>query len=86
MNMNAPRPAYQKYELRVAPSPIDGLGVFAAEPIAAARKIGEIRGEGSYWPGAGWTGQPLLVKWPDATRAARSGASSSSVTPYGSVE
>ncbi|HOM14660.1 MAG TPA: SET domain-containing protein [Rubrivivax sp.] len=43
--MNAPRPAYQKYELRVAPSPIDGLGVFAAEPIAAARKIGEIRGE-----------------------------------------
>ena len=45
MNMNAPRPAYQKYELRVAPSPIDGLGVFAAEPIAAARKIGEIRGE-----------------------------------------
>lgn len=43
--MNTPRPAYQKYELRVAPSPIDGLGVFAAERIAAARKIGEIRGE-----------------------------------------
>lgn len=43
--MNPPRPAYQKYALRVAPSPIDGLGVFAAEPIAAARKIGEIRGE-----------------------------------------
>ena len=43
--MNPPRPAYQKYQLRVAPSPIDGLGVFAAEPIAAARKIGEIRGE-----------------------------------------
>jgi uncharacterized protein len=40
-----PRPAYQKYALRVAESPIDGLGVFAAEAIAPARKIGEIRGE-----------------------------------------
>jgi uncharacterized protein len=41
----SPRPAYQKYELRVGPSAIDGLGVFAAQAIAAARKIGEIRGE-----------------------------------------
>ncbi len=41
----ATRPAYQKYELAVGPSRIDGLGVFAAEPIAAACKIGEIRGE-----------------------------------------
>jgi SET domain-containing protein len=41
----AARPAYQKYALEVRPSRIDGLGVFAAEPIAAARKIGEIRGE-----------------------------------------
>jgi SET domain-containing protein len=40
-----PRPAYQKYALDVKPSAIDGLGVFAAEPIGAARKIGEIRGE-----------------------------------------
>ena len=39
------RPPYQKYELVVAPSQIDGQGVFAAEPIAAGRKIGEIRGE-----------------------------------------
>ena len=39
-----PRPAYQKYALNVRPSAIDGLGVFAAETIAAARKIGEIRG------------------------------------------
>jgi hypothetical protein len=39
------RPAYQKYDLTVQPSPIDGLGVFAAQTIAAARKIGEIRGE-----------------------------------------
>ena len=41
----AARPAYQKFDLHVAESRIDGLGVFAAEPIAAARKIGEIRGE-----------------------------------------
>ena len=41
----ATRPPYQKYALQVQPSPIDGLGVFADEPIAAARKIGEIRGE-----------------------------------------
>jgi len=45
MSGAAPRPAYQKYELRVQPSRIDGLGVFAAQAIAAARKIGEIRGE-----------------------------------------
>lgn len=34
------------------------------------KKIGEIRGEGSYWPGAGWTGQPLLVQWPKETKVA----------------
>ncbi|MFM7532770.1 MAG: SET domain-containing protein [Rubrivivax sp.] len=39
------RPAYQKYAVRTAPSRIDGLGAFAEEPIAARRKIGEIRGE-----------------------------------------
>ena len=44
-SVTTPRPAYQKFFLRVAPSRIDGLGVFAAEPIGAARKIGEIRGE-----------------------------------------
>lgn len=41
----APRPAYQKYDLKVQPSRIDGLGVFAAQAIAGACKIGEIRGE-----------------------------------------
>lgn len=35
-----------------------------------SRDIGEIRGEGSYWPGAGWTGQPLLVQWPRETKVA----------------
>ncbi|HEX6704487.1 MAG TPA: SET domain-containing protein-lysine N-methyltransferase [Albitalea sp.] len=40
-----PRPSYQKYDLAVRPSPIDGQGVFAVEPIVPRRKIGEIRGE-----------------------------------------
>lgn len=39
------RPVYQKYAVRVGPSAIDGQGVFAAEPVPPARKIGEIRGE-----------------------------------------
>ena len=39
------RPAYQKFAVDVAPSPIDGQGAFAAEPIPAQVKIGEIRGE-----------------------------------------
>ncbi|MBL8352356.1 MAG: SET domain-containing protein [Burkholderiaceae bacterium] len=39
------RAAYQKYEVAVRRSGIDGFGAFAAEPIPAHRKIGEIRGE-----------------------------------------
>ena len=39
------RPDYQKYAVDVRPSAIDGQGAFAAEPIPARRKIGEIRGE-----------------------------------------
>jgi SET domain-containing protein len=35
----------QKFLVDVRASPIDGLGAFAAEPIPARRKIGEIRGE-----------------------------------------
>jgi hypothetical protein len=35
----------QKFRVRVADSRIDGQGAFAAEPIPARRKIGEIRGE-----------------------------------------
>ena len=38
--------------------------------VAWKTRVGEIRGEGSYWPGAGWTGQPLLVQWPRATKEA----------------
>ena len=41
----AERPAYQKYDVAVRKSAIDGFGAFAAEPIPARRKIGEIRGE-----------------------------------------
>jgi SET domain-containing protein len=41
----AARPAYQKFEVSVQPSRIDGLGAFAAEPVPARLKIGEIRGE-----------------------------------------
>ena len=40
-----PRPSYQKFDVKVGKSVIDGLGCFAAEPIPARRKIGEIRGE-----------------------------------------
>ena len=35
----------QKYAVEVKPSAIDGQGAFAAEPVPARRKIGEIRGE-----------------------------------------
>jgi len=39
------RPAYQKFDVAVHKSGIDGFGVFAAETIPPHRKIGEIRGE-----------------------------------------
>jgi len=39
------RQPYQKFEVLVRPSLIDGHGVFAAEYIPARLKIGEIRGE-----------------------------------------
>jgi uncharacterized protein len=41
----APRPAYQKFDVAVAASRIDGQGAFAAEAIPPRLKIGEIRGE-----------------------------------------
>ena len=41
----ATRPAHQKFAVVARPSAIDGMGVFAGEPILARRKIGEIRGE-----------------------------------------
>jgi SET domain-containing protein len=39
------RQSYQKFEVFVRPSEIDGHGVFAAEMIPQRLKIGEIRGE-----------------------------------------
>ncbi len=39
------RPPYQKYDVAVRASAIDGQGVFASELVARWRKIGEIRGE-----------------------------------------
>ena len=36
---------HEKFAIDVRPSTIDGHGAFAAEPIPARRKIGEIRGE-----------------------------------------
>ena len=43
--------------------------------VVWTQDTGEVRGDGSYWPGAGWTGQPLLVHWPEATRQAMGYAS-----------
>jgi len=45
MGSLAEHPHYQKYAVRVARSAIDGFGVFAAEAVPPARKVGEIRGE-----------------------------------------
>ena len=45
MSALAVRPAYQKFDVAVHKSAIDGFGVFAAEPIPPRRKIGEIRGQ-----------------------------------------
>ncbi|HLL09911.1 MAG TPA: SET domain-containing protein [Rubrivivax sp.] len=39
------RPAYQKFDVVVRESTIDGRGAFAAEAIPPRLKIGEIRGE-----------------------------------------
>src|SRR5262249_14827258 len=39
------RPHYQKFDVAVHRSTIDGFGAFAAEPVPPHRKIGEIRGE-----------------------------------------
>src|ERR1700704_988851 len=43
--MNPKYPNYQKFDVLVKPSAIDGLGAFAAQAIRRRLKIGEIRGE-----------------------------------------
>ncbi|HSI48023.1 MAG TPA: SET domain-containing protein [Ideonella sp.] len=45
MGTLAVRPPYQKYDVTVKRSPIDGFGVFAAEAVPRWHKIGEVRGE-----------------------------------------
>lgn len=45
MGSLAVRPPYQKYDVAVRRSPIDGFGVFALEPVPRWHKIGEVRGE-----------------------------------------
>lgn len=45
MSSLAVRPPYQKYDVAVRRSRIDGYGCFVVEPVPAGRKIGEIRGE-----------------------------------------
>jgi SET domain-containing protein len=45
MGALAERPSYQKYDVAVRRSPIDGFGVFALEPVPKWHKIGEVRGE-----------------------------------------
>lgn len=45
MGALALRPPYQKFDVAVRRSPIDGFGVFALEPVPRGRKIGEVRGE-----------------------------------------
>jgi hypothetical protein len=47
--------------------------------------IGAVSADGSYFPGAGWTGQPLLVNWPTATKKAM-GLSKAEIDDPGFVE
>lgn len=36
--------------------------------IVWSHDLGAITAHGSYWPGTGWTGQPLIVHWPEKER------------------
>lgn len=38
--------------------------------VVWTQDTGDVYAEGSHWAGAGWTGQPLLVNWPTATKHA----------------
>jgi hypothetical protein len=53
MGCLAIRPPYQKYDVAVRRSPIDGFGVFALEPVPRWQKIGEVRASPSPWPRPG---------------------------------
>lgn len=53
--------------------------------IAWTHDTGDVKAEGSYWAGAGWTGQPLMVNWPRATKEAM-GLDAAQVNDDGFVE
>lgn len=53
--------------------------------VVWARAAGDVYAEKSYWAGAGWTGQPLLVNWPKATKQAM-GLSQAQIDDNGFVE
>lgn len=53
--------------------------------IAWTHDIGAVSADGSYFPGAGWTGQPLLVNWPRPTKEAM-GLSRAQIADPGFVE
>ncbi|HAM45720.1 MAG TPA: pyrrolo-quinoline quinone, partial [Propionibacteriaceae bacterium] len=38
--------------------------------VVWTQATGDVYAENSHWAGAGWTGQPLLVNWPTATKQA----------------
>ncbi|MCB0911519.1 MAG: PQQ-like beta-propeller repeat protein, partial [Propionibacteriaceae bacterium] len=38
--------------------------------VVWTQDTGDVYAENSHWAGAGWTGQPLLVNWPKATKEA----------------
>lgn len=38
--------------------------------IVWTKDVGAVSALNSYWPGSGWTGQPLIVHWPESTRKA----------------
>lgn len=53
--------------------------------VAWTHDTGDVYAEGSHWAGAGWTGQPLLVNWPEATKQAM-GLEAAQVADPGFVE
>lgn len=53
--------------------------------IAWTHDVGVVTADGYSFPGAGWTGQPLLVKWPEQTKKAM-GLSAAQIADQNFVE
>ena len=45
-----------------------GVRTGSLEKLWSAKTDGLTDADGSFWAGIGWTGQPHIVRWPDATR------------------